>query len=427
MIQPLKTAPSVWSLCWVDVPEALPMEDDFFLPVILIMVGPQFEPLAPPGIFPELEQIQAEEWAARIFDDIGVPDQLLVWKAPEWVAEDWRYFARDWKTKVKLVSPPPHEARLQSQLSNAGGLTAVRTPSVSKTQVAEGLVRNVSRLRSARKRRATLEKAVELDPSSTAARAELADMEFQAGHYQRSLQMAGQIEEIDAPLLRSPRVDWWNDCSTRPILRALFGMMLCHWHLGRPSDAAIAGQRLLQADKKDHLGARFYLPLFLLLAGEIEDAAAFFRHYAKHYPDDMPNAWLSFAWGLTLCLEGDDQGARKRYREGMLANIYVAPRLLGERPPPEDIFHPGERDEPQSAAEFAGSFGGLWDREASAMRILRETHEEMRPVVAELVARRARIADLTDQRYDPEYRKKWTSLIDEDEEFVKKVLADDRG
>ena len=421
MIQPLKNEPSVWSLCWVDLPEPLPVEEDFFLPVILLLTGPSFEPLAPPEIFPELDQVQVEEWVARHFDDLGAPDQLQVWKAPEWVAEDWKFFGRDWKTKVKMVNPPPHEARLQSELAGVKGES--RMPSVPKPAVAEGLVRNVSHLRSPGKRRATLEKAAEMDPGCTAALVELAEMDFQAGNYERSLELAARVEEADGPLLRRRDVHWWADRATRPLLRAIFGIMLCQWHLGRAAEAGETGRRLLEIDASDHLGARFYIPLFDLLAGEHEDAALFFRDYAARYPGDMPNAWLSFGWALTLCLEGDDQGARQKYREGMMGNIYLAPRLLGERPPPEDIYHPGERDEPHSAVEFAGAFGGLWDRDASALRVLREAHEEMRAVLSELIVRRRALVDLMDQRYDTDYRAKWTRMMDEEEAFVKKVLG----
>ena len=421
MIQPLKSEPSVWSLCWVDLSGPLPIDQDFFLPTILMLVGPSFEPLVAPEIFSEIDQVQAEEWVARHFDDLGVPDQLLVWKSPEWVPEEWKYFARDWKTKVKLVNPPPHEARLQSELANFKG--SKRVPTVAKSDVAEGLMRNFLRLRSPAKRRATLEKAAEIDPSCSAARVELAELEFHSGHYERSLELARLAEEIDRSLLRRPGIQWWIDRETRPMLRALFGIMLCQWHLGRATDAAEAGQFLLETDPQDHMGARFYVPLFHLLSGEHEEASLFFRHYAKHYPGDMPNAWLSFAWALTLCLEGDDQGARQKYREGMMANIYLAPRLLGERPPPDDIYQPSERDESHGAVEFAGSFGGLWDRDASAMRVLRETHEELQPALEELVARRRALSDLMDQRYDPEYRAKWTALLDEEEKFVKSVLG----
>ena len=267
-----------------------------------------------------------------------------------------------------------------------------------------------------------MEKAAEIDPACTAALVELAEMEFQAGQYEKSLGLFAQIEEIERPLLRRPGVRWWTDRTTRPMLRTLFGTMLCQWHLGRAAEAAETGQHLLEIDPDDHTGARFYVPLLLLLAGENEEVSLFFRHYAVRYPGDMPHAWLSFAWALTLCLEGDDQGARQKYREGIMANIHIAPRLLGGRPSPEDIYHPSERDEPHSAVEFSGSFGGLWDREAAALRVLRETHEEMGPVLRELVTRRRALIDLMDQRYDPDYRANWTRMVEEEEAFVKKAL-----
>jgi tetratricopeptide (TPR) repeat protein len=423
MIQPLRSAPSIWSLCWVDLPEPLPVEGDFFLPTVMLLTGPGFEPLVSPEIVGELDQLHAEDWVARHFDDLGVPDQLVVWKAPEWVAEDWKFFGRDWKTKVKLVPAPPHEARVQHQVASSGAAKAGGISGISRQAVADGLVRNVSRLRSPRKRRATLEKAAETDPGNTASRIELAEIEFHAGHYERSLAIAMDVETIDEPVVRRRGVQWWTDRSTRPYLRALFGQMLSHWHLGRAPEAAELGWRLLDLDPKDHLGARFYTPLFLLLAGEHEEASLFFQDYETRYPADMPNAWLGFAWGLSLSLEGDDQAARQKYREGMLANIHIAPRLLGERPPPEDIYHPSERDEPHAAAEFDGSFGGLWDREAAALRILRDAHEELRPVLAELIKRRRAMAEIMDQRYDPDYRATWQRLVEEDEAFVRSVLG----
>jgi len=425
MIQPLKSAASIWSLCWMDFSEPLPIEVDFFLPTVLLLVGPQFEPLAPPEILAELDQIEAEDWLSRVFDDLGVPDELLVWKAPEWVPEDWKFFARDWKTKIKIVPPPPHEARLQSQLTESGGIKIKRKGDIAATEISAGLVRNLRHIHSSRKRRSTLEKAVELDEGNSEAKVFIGDMEMASGRYTKALEYFDDVENLCASDPKQHTVRWWQDAATRPFLRSLSGTMLCHWHLGRASEAAGVAQRLLQMDPADHMGARFYLPLFLLLAGENEASADFFRHYVKTYPSDMPNAWLSFAWGLCLCLEGDDQGARQKYREGIMANIYIAPRLLGERTPPEDIYHPTDRDEPQSASEFSGAFGSLWDREASAMRILRDTHEEMKQSVGELVARRTRLADFMNQHYDPEYRAKWSKMLDDDEQYVKKILEAD--
>ena len=191
MIQPLRNEPSVWSLCWVDVPEPLAIEDDFFLPVILLLVGPSFEPLAPPEIFPELDQIRAEDWVARHFDELGAPDVLQVWKAPEWAPEEWKYFGRDWKTKVKMVPPPPHETKIQSEWAVQEYSASGRAPMPPDAAVAAGLVRNVTRLRSPQRRRATLEKAVEIDPACTEAWADLAETDFHAGRYEHSLELAG--------------------------------------------------------------------------------------------------------------------------------------------------------------------------------------------------------------------------------------------
>jgi hypothetical protein len=56
------------------------------------------------------------------------------------------------------------------------------------------------------------------------------------------------------------------------------------------------------------------------------------------------------------------------------------------------------------------------------MRVLRDAHEEMRPIIAEVVARRERLAELMDQRYDPDYRARWNRLLDEEEQFVKNVV-----
>lgn len=416
MIQPLKKDPSVWSLCWVDLAEPLPIEGDFFLPTVLLLVGPHFEPLVAPEIVSELDQITAEDWLSRHLDELGAPDELLIWKAPEWVAEDWKFFGRDWKTKIRLIAPPRHEAKLQEQF---GGVSSPPGTERAVSDVSAGLIRNARRLRSLRKRRSTVEKAAEIDEANYDAKIELADMEMSSGNYARALEIFAEVDSALSPVFKRRSPEWWEDEATRPLLRSLSGTMLCQWHLGHALEAAEVAQRLLAIDPADHMGARFYLPLFLLLGGELENASAYFRHYAKRYPDDMPNAWLSFAWGLVLCLEGDDQGARQKYREGMFTNIYIAPRLLCERTPPEDIYHPTERDEPQSAAEFAGAFGGLWEREASALRVLRDAHEEASEAIGELVERRTRMADYMNQHYDPEYRAKWNKLLDEDERLVK--------
>lgn len=428
MIQPLKKEPSIWTLCWVDLNEPLPIENDFFLPTILLLIGPEFEPLAPPEVCMELDQIHAEDWMSRAFDELGVPERLHIWKADEWNVADWKIFAHDWKTKIRFVKPLPHEARLHSQIGTAGKIATTRNEGVPMEQISMGLFRNTAHLHSMSKRRSTLLHAATLDPENTEAWVELADMEFQVGNYTRSLDIAMYLEKLGEPLFHRNDMDWWKNQATRPFMRALLVKMLCQWHLGNISEAYGAAKLLLGCNQDDPLGVRFFMPLFLLLIEEYEEATAFFDFYSQRYPEDITNAWLSYAWAFILGLQGDEAMARKKYREGMLANIYIAPRLLDERPPPENIFHPTDHDEVLSAHEFVGAFGGLWDRDVAAMRTLRETHEEIRPALAKLVAYRTSVAQQMSQSYDLERRAKLAMLSDMDAAIIKKILeATDEG
>ncbi len=423
MIQPIKRAATEWSLCWIELAEPLPVEGDFFLPTFLILVKDGWDPVVPPEIIEEPDQVLAEEWVARVFEEHGAPDRLQVWSAEEWNDDEWRSFGRDWKVKVRVVKPPLFEEQIFEQLQSAAHTDAVSIPAeATRRDIARGLVRSARRMKSVRKRRASLERAVEIDPGCALARVELAEMDFHRGKYEESLSAAEEIIHMESRWFSQPRVHWWIDSETRPLLRAMYGAMMCKWHLGQYEEAAGVGDRILEILPEDHLGVRFTVPLLRLQAGDQEEASAFFRWYEQRYRDDLVQPSLFFAWGYTLCLDGDDQGARQKYRAGMLSNLYIAPRLLGFRGPPEDIYHPTERDDPQFATDFATSFGGLWDRDASAMRILRETYEEMQPVLRELIAMRARLADFLDQRYEPAFKERWMKLVQEDEAFVRSVL-----
>lgn len=420
MIQPLKRQQTEWALCWLDLQEPLPIEDDFFLPTFLLLVNNGFDPVVPPEIVEEPDQILAEEWLGRIFEEHGTPDRLLVWSAVEWSEDEWRSFGRDWKVKVRVVKAPAFGEKLYQHLHAAAGpeIFAV-PPEVTRRDIAMGLVRSARRLKSQRKRRAALERALEIEPSCAVARVELADMDFQQGRYEASLERAEEVMHLEARLFHQPGVRWWADRETRPLLRSLYGAMMARWQLGQFPEAAALGERLLEILPDDNLGARFYVPLFHMQAGDNEEAAAYFRWYEEHYPADQPQPALLFGWACSLSLDGDDQHARRKYRAAFLSNIYIAPRILGLRGPREDIYHPTERDEPQFAHDFVGSFGGLWDRDASAMRVLREAYDELKPLVEELVERRFRLAEFLDQRYDPGFKEEWIRLVEEDEAFVK--------
>ena len=92
--------------------------------------------------------------------------------------------------------------------------------------------------------------------------------------------------------------------------------------------------------------------------------------------------------------------------------------LLEATEPPRGLWQPNDRAEPNYAAEFIDSYAVLWDREAGASRILRESWQELQSRIAEIVALRERMADFQDQRYEPDYKKLWQQLIAQDERLT---------
>jgi hypothetical protein len=80
---------------------------------------------------------------------------------------------------------------------------------------------------------------------------------------------------------------------------------------------------------------------------------------------------------------------------------------------------PNDRAEPAYASDFIESYAVLWDREAGALRLLRELHGELQPRVEQIVSHRALMADFQDQRYDPDYKKTWQELVAEDERLIR--------
>jgi hypothetical protein len=202
---------------------------------------------------------------------------------------------------------------------------------------------------------------------------------------------------------------------TRLLLRAMYGRAMTLWHQNRHGDSAAQFEDLLSLNARDNQGVRFFIPLLYLLDENVEAAALHFERYTREYPHDFSEPSFLFGWALCLTLQGDETSARQKYREAILSNIYIAPMLLEVAEPPRGLWQPNDRAEPNYAAEFIDSYAVLWDREAGASRILRESWQELQPRVAEIVALRERMADFQDQRYEPEYKRLWQELVSQEE------------
>jgi tetratricopeptide (TPR) repeat protein len=219
-------------------------------------------------------------------------------------------------------------------------------------------------------------------------------------------------------------VRWWDDPSTRPYLRAIHGRAMTLWHHGHYAEAAAELEGLLEINPRDNQGARFFIPMLRLLAGDLPRAAAAFTSFDASYPGDYPEPALLFGRALCLSLEGDEAAARAKYREGILQNIYIAPLLLEEPAPPRAIWLPNDRADPTYASEFLDSYAVLWDSESGSLRLLREVWTAITPQIHTLVAHRRHMLDVQDQRYDPDFKTLWQTMLDEDDKLSRPHVTD---
>ena len=420
MIQALKTPRNTWHLHWLDLEEAGPSGADWFLPTLVVICDRTGAPIAPPELMEELDQAKIENLLYRILDKTPPPDQLLVPQNEDWVEEDWRAFSAESKINIRFT---PAAKAVSEELQAVTSLLVLRNGRPEQAtppprEVAAGLVRTALRLRSPSKKLTHLKLALEKNPDCSAARIELADMEFSAGNWKSCGDAYDEIIRRDAELQNQPNTVWWKDHATRPYLRAIYGRAMTNWHLGRFTEACGDLEDLLACNPMDNQGVRFFIPMLHLLAEAPDKAAKFFHRYEQDYPSDFKEPSFIFGWALSCSLESREMEAREKYIEAMLRNIYIAPMLLETAEPPKNLWFPHDRAEPAYAADFIQSYAVLWDREPGALRLLREVWQEIQPRIEKIIRQREIMLDLQDQRYDPDFKTKWQNLSGEEEKLT---------
>lgn len=421
MIQPLKAPKNNWFLYWVDLQEPLPSGADWILPTLVIVCDQSGTPVAPPEVLEELDQARVENYLYKIFDGSGQPDRLSIATSDEWDPDAWQAFSADCKLDIRFQTPDGRSPDDLQALTQTLVMRVAREGEgpVQNVEISAGLARTALRVRSPSKKLAVLKMALEKDPDCAVARIELADIEFQSGNWKSCLAAYDEVIAREAPKWTGGRSEWWIDRATRPYLRSIYGRAMTQWHLGRYTSSARTLEELLTLNPLDNQGTRFLIPMLHLLAESPERAAAAFQRYSERFVDDYSEPSFLFGWALSYSLEGLEQEARAKYLEGCLRNIYIAPMLLEQDEPPKSLWMPDDRAEPAYASDFIESYAVLWDREAGALRLLRELHAEIQPRIEQIVSHRTLMADFQDQRYDPEYKKTWQELVAEDERLIR--------
>ena len=420
MIQALKVPKNVWYLYWLDLDEAVPRGSDWFIPTLVVVCDRTGTPVGPPEILEELDQPRIESMLYKIFDKTPPPDHLVIPESADWDQDAWRDFSAECKLEIRFQpgdKSAPDELRAVTRMvvmQSGNGQTAHPLP----REVAAGLVRTALRLRSTKKRADLLRIALEKDSDCSLARIELADIEFQSGNWKNCKEAYEEVIRRESSRRENPLTSWWKDLETRPYLRAIYGRAMTDWHLANYTEAARSLEDLLLCNPADNQGTRFLIPMLYLLAELPEKAASYLVEYSETYPDDFKEPSFLFGWALCSSLEGQEAQARAKYIEGILRNIYIAPMLLETEEPPRNTWLPGDRAEPNYAAEFIQSYAVLWDREPGALRILREVHQEMLPSIAQIVRHREMMTDFSDQHYEPDFKAKWQELVAEEDRLT---------
>src|SRR6202008_2320699 len=366
----------------------------------------------------ELDQRRVELFLHRVFQERGSPDELLVPDLDEWDEIVWQGLSREYQCQINLIDIEPSEEEsreaesIESQLSNLiAGSAENLLATHGETFVAQGLVKAVHHTRSIDKKRALLAKALELSENLPDAMVELADLELQDGNVDSA---AEKFANAAANSLGF-HVPGESSC----YIRALHGQVLTAWQRGDLWQAIQMGEHLLSSNPLDHPGVRFLIPLLQLLTGQIDESQEYFSWYQKIYPNDIEDPGFQFAWALSLVDRDEEKAAAEKYRRGMIQNLYLAPLLLDIPEPAPDIWQHNDRGNIQYAADFLNSFGLIWERDAAAVRFLREVYTESGAMLEQLIALRPKMADFQDHRYEPHHRENWQQLIEQEQALIK--------
>jgi len=419
MILPLRPTREVWTFDWFDMDVPIQFGSMFILPTCFYVLHRQTRMLIGHEFVRELDQRRVELFLHHLFQERGAPDKLLVPDLDEWEEGVWQTLSREYQCQINLIDAEPteEEAReregVESQLSNliAGSADNLLTTH-GHTFVAQGLTKSIKHMRSLEKRRALLNKALELSPNLPEALVELAELELQEGNLDTASEEFAKAIEVAAP--------FQIEGEFGAFLRAQHGRMLTAWQKGETVEAIAVGEELLFADPVDHSGVRFLVPLLQLSLNQFEAANEFFAWYRQSYPNDLEDPGFCFGWAITLFQTDEETAAIENYKRGMLHNLYIAPLLLDLPEPSPEIWQHNERGDFSYAADFVDSFGGIWEREPAALRFLRELYVSMLPHLDSLIDLRRQMAELQDHRYEPNHRKLWDGLLAEEERLVQR-------
>ncbi len=234
---------------------------------------------------------------------------------------------------------------------------------------------------------------------------------------------------------------WWSDISTRPYMRARYGLGWIYWQAGRLRKAIAEYETLLKLNPDDNQGVRYIIGPLYQLNGDLPDALRAYVHYARNYPGDVSDPHYLFSWGLALFQTGKLREALTKWRAGFFQNPYIAPLLLGAPLPHQDIWLFSNLSYPDYAQDYLDQFLVLWLRTPEALISLRAlwTNPAIQADIKQwlkLGEELGRIARAARNRENEEAEARWRTLVDQQHQIetrplskavIEQVISDPRG
>lgn len=149
---------------------------------------------------------------------------------------------------------------------------------------------------------------------------------------------------------------FWGLISTRPYMRARFGLAQCLEALGQAGEATGHYRELLRLNPNDNQGVRYTLLPALFAQRRDSEAGALLRQFE----DDAMALWQ---YGRALCTfrrEGDSRAARESLRRALRANRRLAKYLTGKEELPDGDPPSYALGSEEEAVICARAMGEVW-------------------------------------------------------------------
>ena len=115
--------------------------------------------------------------------------------------------------------------------------------------------------------------------------------------------------------------------------------------------------------------------------------------FGKRYVQNLDDPDNLYNYGLALIQQNELEAAAKTLISAIFENPYIAPMLLKDKLPESDWWHGSNLAEPLYAEDYVSEYGNWWEKEDSALRLLRAiwNHGEVQRALRDFIAIRRAI------------------------------------